>query len=97
MKFLKFYIFKKIPENIIQNICDQIRPHRPIPKCLNELNNDEIKNFPRLFEWYKNWKILFNIKLIFEILYKFFFKRPKEFVIDDLKGSNNEKNTVKID
>ncbi len=38
---------------------------RERPKRLDEYNEEEIKNFPRLFEW------------------------PKEFVIDELKGSNS--------
>ncbi len=41
---------------------------RERPKLLEEYSEEEIKNFPRLFEW------------------------PKEFVIEDLKGSNSSRN-----
>ena len=37
---------------MIGNVCDQIGQQLPVPKRLPEYTEEEIKNFPRLFEWY---------------------------------------------
>ena len=40
------------------NITDQIRPQLPVPKTLVEYTPEEMKNVPRLFEWFANFYIL---------------------------------------
>jgi len=53
----RLHIFKddKIPEKIAQNISDQIRPLRPIPKRLDHYSKQEVENFPKLFEFPKDY------------------------------------------
>ena len=41
----------KVPEKIIKNITDQIRPQMPVIKRLVDYSPEEIKSVPRLFEW----------------------------------------------
>lgn len=43
--------FKKVPAEIIKNVSDQIRPMMNVPKPLTDYTDEDIKNFPRLFEW----------------------------------------------
>ena len=41
---------QKVPDDIMANITDQIRPQRVVPKRLGEYDEQELANFPRLFE-----------------------------------------------
>ena len=49
--FIYLIFLKKIPENIISNISEQIRPQIPVAKRLTDYSEQEISEFPRLFEW----------------------------------------------
>lgn len=42
---------------MIKNVSDQIRPQITVPKRLTDYSQDEINNFPRLFEWPKDFVI----------------------------------------
>ncbi|CAF0891509.1 unnamed protein product [Didymodactylos carnosus] len=77
-----------IPVNFMRNVCDQIRGSRVIPRRLDELKADDIKNFPYLFKWPK--------ELVLDDLDRDKFVRivppeelPKQEVRTGLKGSRN--------
>jgi hypothetical protein len=50
---------KKVPENIIRNLTDQIPPLRVRPKRLEEYTEEEINSVPRLFEWFVYFSMSF--------------------------------------
>ena len=51
-----------MPETILQNVTDQIYPQMPVPKRLEDYSEEEIKNFPGLFEW------------LFYLFFRFFYQ-----------------------
>lgn len=51
MERLHLFPDDKIPKDIAENICSQIRQLRPVPKRLKEYTQEELDNFPKLFEW----------------------------------------------
>jgi len=55
----RLHIFKddKIPEIIKENISDQIRPLKRIPKKLEDYSEQELKEFPKLFDYPKDYVI----------------------------------------
>lgn len=55
MERLHLFADDKIPQDIYENICSQIRQLRPVPKRLGEYSEEELKNFPKLFEWPENY------------------------------------------
>ncbi len=57
MERLHIFPDAEIPEEIKKNISGQIRPLRPAPKRLQEYNQEEIKNFPKLFDYPKDYII----------------------------------------
>ena len=48
---------EKVPADILSNISEQIRAQIPVPKRLEEFSEEEFKNFPRLFEFPKEFVI----------------------------------------
>ncbi|XP_054711599.1 39S ribosomal protein L13, mitochondrial-like [Uloborus diversus] len=48
---LHLFADDKIPEDIKVNICSQIRQLRPVPKRLSEYSQEELDQFPKLFDW----------------------------------------------
>lgn len=51
MERLHIFPGTEIPEEIKKNISGQIRPLRQVPKRLQEYSNEEIKSFPKLFDY----------------------------------------------
>jgi len=57
MARLHIYPEGDIPAQIAENITDQIRPLRPIPKKLKEFTPEEIETFPKLYDYPKNYEL----------------------------------------
>ncbi|KAG8186132.1 hypothetical protein JTE90_022720 [Oedothorax gibbosus] len=51
MERLHLFPDDKIPEEIKVNISSQIRQLRPVPKKLSQYTEEELEQFPKLFEW----------------------------------------------
>ena len=46
-----------IPEEILRNVTAQIRQLRPVPKRLEDYSKEEQEQFPKLFDWPKEYVI----------------------------------------
>lgn len=55
MERLHIFPGTEIPEEIKKNISGQIRPLKAVPKRLQEYSDEEIKNFPKLFDYPKDY------------------------------------------
>lgn len=51
MERLHLFPDDKVPENILQNVSDQIQQLKIVPKKLEDYSEEELKNFPKIFEW----------------------------------------------
>jgi hypothetical protein len=71
-------LFKAVPAHLLKNVSDQIQGSRVIPKRLDDLKPEDIKNFPQMFKWFVKKNKLLDIC---EFIFLF---RPKELVLDDL-------------
>ncbi|XP_018015909.1 39S ribosomal protein L13, mitochondrial [Hyalella azteca] len=52
---LHIYPDEEVPEEILRNVSAQLRQMRAVPKRLDHYTEDEVKNFPKLFEWPKDY------------------------------------------
>lgn len=52
---------QKVPEEIMENISDQIRQVQEMPKRLDEFNEEEIEKFPKLFDWLAIYILIYFI------------------------------------
>ncbi|GAB6029945.1 54S ribosomal protein L13 [Chamberlinius hualienensis] len=57
MPRLHLYPDDKVPKEVLENLCGQIRPLRPVPKRLTEFSKKEIDEYPKLFDWPKDYVI----------------------------------------
>lgn len=55
MQRLHIYPDDKVPENIKQNITNQIRHLRPVPKRLDHYSPEEVQQFPKVMDWPKDY------------------------------------------
>ena len=51
MERLHIFPDSEIPQEILKTISGQIRPIRPVPKPLQEYSEEEIKSFPKVFDY----------------------------------------------
>lgn len=51
MERLHIYPDSNVPEDILGNINNQIRPLRSIPKTIESYNKETIKKFPKIFDY----------------------------------------------
>ncbi|CAG2101487.1 unnamed protein product [Medioppia subpectinata] len=47
----------QIPQHIMHNVSHQIRQLRPIPKRLDQFTDDELKEFPKVFDYPEDYAI----------------------------------------
>ena len=47
----------QVPEEIMGNINNQVRRLREVPKRLDQYTQEEIDNFPKVFDWPKQYVI----------------------------------------
>ncbi len=55
--FLVFFLFPKVPEEIMANVSDQIPQVRPVPKKLEEYTEEEVRDFPKLWDYPEEYVI----------------------------------------
>lgn len=51
MQRLFIYPGEQIPEDILQNVTNQIRQLRLVPTRLDHIPEEEVKNFPKVMEY----------------------------------------------
>jgi large subunit ribosomal protein L13 len=51
MERLHIYPDSNVPEEIMENITNQIQPLRPIPKTLDSYSNEEIEKYPKIIDY----------------------------------------------
>lgn len=51
MERLHLFVDDKVPEDIMRNITNQIRPLKIVPRTLDTYTEEEIKNFPKVFDY----------------------------------------------
>ncbi|KAK7071458.1 54S ribosomal protein L13 [Halocaridina rubra] len=58
-KMARLHIFAddEVPNSILENLSGQIRQLRAVPKRLDHYTDEEIKSFPRIFDWPKDYVI----------------------------------------
>lgn len=55
MQRLHIYPDDNVPEKIMQNITNQIRQLRPVPKRLDHYAPEEVQQFPKVMDYPKNY------------------------------------------
>jgi large subunit ribosomal protein L13 len=55
MQRLHIYPDDNVPEKIMQNITNQIRQLRPVPKRLDHFAPEEVHSFPKVMDWPKDY------------------------------------------
>lgn len=51
MARLHIYPDDEVPEELMQNVSAQIRQIRPVPKRIDEFTQEEVENFPKVWEY----------------------------------------------
>lgn len=57
MMFLHLFPDSNIPPDILANISNQLKQARPVPKGINEYDEETIKNFPKIMDYPKNYVV----------------------------------------
>lgn len=55
MQRLHIFPGNKIPQDMLQNISNQIKQQRPVPVRLDHISQEEIDNFPQLLQYPKDY------------------------------------------
>ncbi|XP_045157496.1 39S ribosomal protein L13, mitochondrial-like [Mercenaria mercenaria] len=67
MRRLHLYPDEEVPEDILGNISDVIRQIQVVPKTLDDYPEEQLKTFPKIFDWPKD-HVLFKRKSLEETL-----------------------------
>jgi len=51
MERLHIYSDSNVPEEVMENITNQIPPLRPIPKTLGSYSKEEIEKYPKIIDY----------------------------------------------
>lgn len=57
MQRLHIYPDENVPTDILENITNQIRPLRLVPRTLDTYTEEEIKEFPKIFDYPEDYII----------------------------------------
>ncbi|XP_013403021.1 39S ribosomal protein L13, mitochondrial [Lingula anatina] len=57
MARLHIYPDENVPPDILKNVTDQLYPILSIPKRLDQYTEEEVRNFPKLFDWPEDHKL----------------------------------------
>lgn len=57
MERLHLFADDKVPEDIMRNITNQIRPLKIVPRTLDTYTEEEIKNFPKIFDYPEDYVV----------------------------------------
>lgn len=55
MQRVHLYPYNKVPDEIMKNITNQIRQGRQVPKRLDHMDEETVKNFPQIMNYPKNY------------------------------------------
>lgn len=55
MERLHIYSDSNVPEEILENITNQIQPLRSIPKALESYSKETIEKFPKIMDYPENY------------------------------------------
>lgn len=55
MQRLHIYKDDKVPEEIMQNVSDQLPQIRKVPRRLKDHSKEEVETFPKLFDYPKDY------------------------------------------
>lgn len=55
MERLHIYPNSNVPEEVMENITNQIQPIRSIPKTLDSYSNEEIEKYPKIIDYPKEY------------------------------------------
>lgn len=55
MQRLHLFPGNEVPENILQNVTNQIRQPRPVPVRLDHIDKETIQNFPQIMDYPKDY------------------------------------------
>ncbi|XP_052774871.1 39S ribosomal protein L13, mitochondrial-like [Mya arenaria] len=81
MKRLHLFPDEHVPDEIMENVSDVIRQIQVVPKTLDSFSEEEVKSFPKLFDWPKD-----------HIMFK---RRPLEDVVKEQEKLNPQKSAKK--
>ena len=51
MVFCYYFFFQELPEDILENVSDVIRQIQIVPKTLEDYTEEDLKQFPKIFDW----------------------------------------------
>ncbi|XP_042242405.1 39S ribosomal protein L13, mitochondrial-like isoform X1 [Homarus americanus] len=54
MARLHIFPYDKVPDNILENVSAQMRQLRPVPIRLDQIPEEEVVNFPKVYDWPKD-------------------------------------------
>ncbi|KAK6179640.1 hypothetical protein SNE40_011954 [Patella caerulea] len=72
MRRLHLFPDTEVPDDILQNVTDQIRQVQLIPKPIHKYSKEDIDNFPKLFDWPEEYVIDYSKKKKDEDTEKYF-------------------------
>lgn len=55
MERLHIFPDAKVPEDLLANVSNQIRQIRPVPKRLDHYPEDEVKTYPKIIDYPKDY------------------------------------------
>lgn len=57
MQRLHLFPDSNIPPDILANVSNQLRQARPVPKRIDEYDEETIKNFPKIMDYPKDYVV----------------------------------------
>lgn len=55
MQRLHLYAKEKVPDDILSNVSNQLKQDRVVPQRLDHIDEETIKNFPKIMDYPKNY------------------------------------------
>lgn len=57
MHRLRLFPDANVPKDVMDNISNQLRQTRVVPKALHEYDEETVKNFPKIMDYPKNYVV----------------------------------------
>lgn len=55
MQLLHLYDAENVPQDVLKNVTNQIRPLRPVPPKLHTFTKEQVDNFPKVMDYPKDY------------------------------------------
>jgi len=55
MELLHLYDDENVPDHVMKNVSNQIRPLRPVPVALNTYTEEQVTTFPKIVDFPKDY------------------------------------------